>query len=95
MQARWNRFGLPRDRTAIMAPGWPVEYGLGIKRYRLPRLLNVGRRAPTFLGHTGASGSWLFWCPEHDLYLAGTVDQTRAAPVPYRLLPRLVHRRTG
>lgn len=92
MQARWNRFGLPRDRTAIMAPGWPIEYGLGIKRYRLPRLLNAGRRSPTFIGHTGASGSWLFWCPEHDLYLAGTVDQTTAAAVPYRLLPTLVHR---
>lgn len=95
MQARWNRFGLPRDRTAIMAPGWPIEYGLGIKRYRIPRLLNAGRRSPTFIGHTGASGSWLFWCPEHDLYLAGTVDQTLAAPVPYRLLPRLVHRLSG
>ena len=90
MQARWNRFGLPRDKTAMMAPAWPVEYGLGIKRYRIPRLLNAGRRSPTFIGHTGASGSWLFWCPEHDLYLAGTVDQTTAAPVPYRLLPKLV-----
>jgi D-alanyl-D-alanine carboxypeptidase len=95
MQAGWNRFGLPRDRAAIMAPGWPVEYGLGIKRYRLPRLVNAGRRSPTFHGHTGASGSWLFWCPEHDLYLAGTVDQTVAAPVPYRLLPKLVHRLPG
>lgn len=90
MLARWNRFGLPRDRSAIMAPGWPVEYGLGIKRFQLPRLLNGGRRSPTLIGHTGASGSWLFWCPEHDLYLAGTVDQTSAAPVPYRLLPRIV-----
>lgn len=90
MQARWNRFGLPRDRAAIMAPGWPIEYGLGIKRYRIPRLLNAGHPSPTFLGHTGASGSWLFWCAEHDLYLAGTVDQTLAAPVPYRMLPKLV-----
>jgi D-alanyl-D-alanine carboxypeptidase len=92
MQERFNRFGLPRDRTAIVAPGWPIEYGLGIKRYRPPRPLNAGRRSPTFLGHTGASGSWLFWCPEQDLYLAGTVDQTLAAAVPYRVLPRLVHR---
>lgn len=95
MQARWNRFGLPRDRAAIMAPGWPVEYGLGIKRYRIPRLLNAGRRPPTLIGHTGANASWLFWCPEHDLYLAGTLDQTTAAPVPYRLLPKLVHRLAG
>jgi D-alanyl-D-alanine carboxypeptidase len=92
MQERWTRFGLPRDRSAIMAPGWPIEYGLGIKRFRLPRLLNAGRRAPTLIGHTGASGSWLFWCPEQSLYLAGTVDQTTAAGLPYQRLPRVVHR---
>jgi D-alanyl-D-alanine carboxypeptidase len=90
--ARWNRFGLPRDRAAIMAPGWPIEYGLGIERFRLPPLLGAGRRTPTFIGHSGASGSWLFWCPDHDLYLAGTVDQTTAAGVAYRLLPRIVRR---
>ncbi len=92
MQERWTRFGLPRDRTAIMAPGWPIEYGLGIKRFRLPRILNAGRRAPTLIGHTGASGSWLFWCPDHELYLGGTVDQTTAAGLPYQRLPRAIHR---
>ncbi len=92
MQARWNRFGLPRDRTAIMAPSWPIEYGLGIKRFRLPRPLNAGRRTLTLIGHTGASGSWLFWSPEDDLYLAGTVDQTAAAAVPYRFVPKVVTR---
>jgi CubicO group peptidase (beta-lactamase class C family) len=92
MQARWNRFGLPRDRTAIMAPSWPIEYGLGVKRFRLPRPLNAGRRTLTLIGHTGASGSWLFWSPEDDLYLAGTVDQTAAAAVPYRFVPKVVTR---
>ena len=87
-----DQAGEPRSRTAIMAPGWPVEYGLGIKRFRLPRLRNAGRRAPTLIGHTGASGSWLFWCPEHELYLAGTVDQTTAAGLPYQRLPRALHR---
>ena len=90
MQARWNRFGLPRDRSSMMAPGWPIEYGLGILRFRPPWFLAPGRARPTLLGHTGASGSWLFHCPEHDVYLAGTVDQTTAAAVPYRISPRLV-----
>lgn len=95
IQARWNGYGLPRSRAAIMAPGWPIEYGLGLKRCCLPRLLNSGRPSPTFIGHSGSSGSWLLWCPEHDLYLAGTVDQTTAAGVPNRLLPKLVHRLGG
>jgi hypothetical protein len=43
----------------------------------------------------GASGSWLFWCPEHDLYLAGPIDQTTAAGVPYRLLPKVVRQLGG
>jgi D-alanyl-D-alanine carboxypeptidase len=90
MGQRWNRFGLPRDRTAIMAPGWPIQYGLGIKRFHVPRLLTPTGTTTTVLGHSGASGSWLFHEPRHDLYLAGTVDQVAAAGVPYRLLPRLI-----
>lgn len=74
----------------MMAPGWPIEYGLGILRFRPPWLLAPGRARPTLLGHTGASGSWLFHCPERDVYLAGTLDQTMAAAVPYRICPRLV-----
>lgn len=89
MQARWNRFGLPRDRSSMMAPSWPIEYGLGMLRFRPPWFLAPGRARPTLLGHTGASGSWLFYCPEHDVYLTGTVDQTTAAAVPYRIGPRL------
>ena len=58
---------------------------------RPPRM---GRRCAV-TRHTGSSGSWLFWSPEHDLYLAGTVDQTTAAAVPYRLLPKVVQQVAG
>ena len=34
MTARWHRFSLPRDRAALLTPGWPIEYGLGIMRFR-------------------------------------------------------------
>lgn len=90
MLRRFNRLALPRDRTAVAAPGWPIQYGLGIKRFRVPRLFSPGRRPITLLGHSGASGSWLFYCPEFDVYLAGTVDQTTAAGLPYRFSPRLL-----
>ncbi len=90
MTGRWNRFGVPRSRTAIMSPSWPIQYGLGIKRIGVLRLQAPGRRPATLIGHTGASGSWLLHCPEHDLTLAGTVDQTLAASVPYRIGPRIL-----
>jgi D-alanyl-D-alanine carboxypeptidase len=90
MQARWNRFGIPRDRAALRAPNWPIEYGLGIKRFQVPRLLNGLRRMPPVIGHSGSTGTWLFHCPERDLYFAGTVDEVTAGAVPYRVVPRML-----
>lgn len=87
MTARWHRFGFPRDRAALLAPGWPVQYGLGIMYFRPPRLLNAGRQAPALIGHTGVTGSWAFHSPEAGLYLAGTFDNPRAAGAPYRSSP--------
>ena len=34
MTARWHRFSFPRDRAALLSPGWPIQYGLGIMRFR-------------------------------------------------------------
>jgi D-alanyl-D-alanine carboxypeptidase len=90
MQEQWNRFGLPRDRASLRLPGWPIEYGLGMMRFRLPRLLTPTQPMPAVIGHSGSTGSWLFYCPEMDLFLAGTVDQASAGAVPYRVVPRLL-----
>ena len=84
------RFGLPRDRAALRSPGWPIEYGLGMMRFALPRLFTGFRPLPALFGHSGSTGTWLFHCPELDLYFCGTVDQGTAGAVPYRLLPRLL-----
>jgi D-alanyl-D-alanine carboxypeptidase len=90
MHAHWYRFGFPRDRAAVMAPGWPIEYGLGVMRFQAPRLLSPLRRTPPVFGHTGASASWLFHEPELDVTFVGTLGQTNAAGVPFRLVPRVL-----
>jgi D-alanyl-D-alanine carboxypeptidase len=90
MEQRWNRFGLPLDAAALHAPGWPIEYGLGMMRFRMPRLFAPLHPTPALIGHTGSTGSWLFHCPERDLFLCGTVDQVGAGALPYRFVPALV-----
>jgi D-alanyl-D-alanine carboxypeptidase len=90
MQKRWNRFGFPRDRAAMRAPGWPIEYGFGIMRFRLPRLLSPLRPMPPVLGHTGSTGCWLFCCPEIDMFLSGSVDEVTAGALPFRVVPAIV-----
>lgn len=90
MQSRWNRFGFPLDRAALRAPGWPIEYGLGLMRFQLPRIFTGLKRLPAVIGHTGSTGCWLFWCPELDLYFSGSVDEASAGAVPYRLMPEML-----
>ena len=89
MQQRWNRFGFSLD-LAPRSPGWPIEYGLGMMRFRLPRVFTPVHPMPAVVGHTGSTGSWLFHCPELDLFLCGTVDQVTAGAVPYRFVPKLL-----
>jgi D-alanyl-D-alanine carboxypeptidase len=74
MQERWNQIG------------YPLSYGLGMMRFRVGRVLAPGWRPVTLVGHSGASGSWAFFCPELDVLLAGTVDQWAGRGLPFRLM---------
>jgi CubicO group peptidase (beta-lactamase class C family) len=85
----WARFGLVVN-PAPASPTWPIEYGLGMMRLTMPRLLPPFRSIPAMVGHTGISGSWLFHVPELDLFITGTVDQVLAGGVPFRFVPGLL-----
>jgi D-alanyl-D-alanine carboxypeptidase len=90
MTGRWKRFGFPLDLAALRAPSWPIEYGLGIMRFRLPRLFTPFHPVPEVIGHSGSTGSWLFHAPDLDLFLCGTVDEVTSGAVPYRLVPKML-----
>jgi len=45
---------------------------------------------PAVLGHTGSTGCWLFYCPELDVFLAGSVNEVTAGAIPFRTLPRIL-----
>lgn len=95
MRRRWRRFGLPFDAAALRQPSWPIEYGLGMMRFRLPRWLTPFAPAPALIGHSGSTGSWLFAAPELGLMLAGTVDEVTSGAVPFRFLPRVLRMLRG
>ncbi|GAA3472105.1 serine hydrolase domain-containing protein [Nonomuraea roseola] len=65
-----------------------LRYGLGTMFYKVGRLMSLGRRPVTLVGHSGATGTWLFHCPELDLHLVGTVDQTKGQAIPFRFMAR-------
>jgi len=78
MQARWRRIF------------WPLEYGVGIMRFALPRLFSPLRPVPPMVGHSGASGAVLFYVPAQDLYVSGTVNQIKQRSLSFNLMVRLV-----
>ena len=91
MYGRFRRFSRFWDRSAFRQPPSLIEYGAGMMRFALPRALTPLRRIPPVVGHTGSTGTWLFYCGELDLYLAGCVDQATAASLPFRFVPRVLH----
>ncbi|WP_030104946.1 serine hydrolase domain-containing protein [Actinoalloteichus caeruleus] len=68
-----------------------LRYGLGTMVYTVGRLMTAGRPPLTLVGHSGATGTWLFHCPELDLHLAGTVDQVSGQALPFQLMARMLH----
>jgi D-alanyl-D-alanine carboxypeptidase len=67
-----------------------MRYGLGTMTFRVNRLAGPGHRPVTLVGHAGVTGSWLFHCPELDVHLAGTVDQSRGRATPFRLMAQVL-----
>ena len=89
MMGHWNTFGFSLNPVRL-SPGWPIEYGLGMMRFKIPRLFSPFRSVPAVVGHSGATGSWLFYCEKLDVLLAGTVNQLSAGAVPFRFMPKIL-----
>lgn len=65
---------------------FPLKYGTGLMRFEVPWLLSPFQRFPALIGHSGASGAVMFWCPQHDLFVAGTVNQIMNRSMSFRLM---------
>lgn len=87
MLGQWQTFGLS---FSLLAPSWPIQYGMGMMRFKMPRLFTPLHPMPDVIGHTGATGSWLFYCEKLDVIMTGTVSQVTAAPAPFKIVPKLL-----
>ena len=68
---------------------FPLEYGLGTMRYRLPRAFSPLSPMPPLVGHSGASGSILFHDPARELTIAGSINQLRRRSQVFKILSKL------
>jgi CubicO group peptidase (beta-lactamase class C family) len=85
----------PKENLAQMA-SWkriffPLEYGVGMMRFKLPRIFSPFRPIPEIIGHSGLSGAFAYYCPEKNLYLTGTVNQVYNPSSSYRLIVKVLN----
>jgi D-alanyl-D-alanine carboxypeptidase len=71
---------------------FPLQYGIGFVRFRLPRIFSPWAPPPELIGHSGLSGAFAFFAPERRMYLAGTVNNLARPSRPFRLMLRLLQR---
>lgn len=86
---------LDADQIELMTQRWrpiffPLEYGFGLMRYKPPRWMSPFAAPPELIGHSGSTGSFAFYNPERDVFLAGTVNQMDNPGRPYRLASQVM-----
>ena len=74
---------------------FPMQYGYGIWRYKLPRWANMFRETPEFIGHAGVWGAMAFYNPKNDIYIVGTLNQLHKPARQFSFMPRVLNIVTG
>ena len=88
--------GLIAGSSALMQlKGWTwedmtVQSGMGMHLFALPQWMTLGKRFPALQGHSGLSGTMAYYSPEHQLFIAGTVNQIAYPDQSFRLALKLV-----
>lgn len=69
---------------------FPLQYGIGIMKFQLPRLFSPFKPMPILIGHSGLSGAFQYYVPEKNCFITGTVNQIDKPSLSYKLLLKLV-----
>jgi D-alanyl-D-alanine carboxypeptidase len=68
----------------------PLEYGVGLMRFKLPAIYTMGKKFPPMYGHSGLSGAFAFYIPEKEIWITGTVNQINKPGTSFKLMIQLL-----
>lgn len=68
---------------------FPIEYGMGMMRCKMSRLMSPLFPAREIIGHSGSTGTFAFYCPSQSLFITGTINQINKHP--FQLIYLLLH----
>jgi D-alanyl-D-alanine carboxypeptidase len=61
---------------------FPIKYGYGTMYFELPPSQDI----PPLWGHSGSTGSFLYYSEKWNMYIAGTIDQVEAKYTSFKLM---------
>ncbi|HVM14438.1 MAG TPA: serine hydrolase domain-containing protein [Egibacteraceae bacterium] len=82
------------ERANLLRNMPPNRYGAGTWVFPVNRLIAPGRRPLTLVGHAGATGTWLYTCPELGIHLVGSVDQAKGERMPFSIMVQMLRAAT-
>ncbi|MEO1287228.1 MAG: serine hydrolase domain-containing protein [Chloroflexota bacterium] len=70
---------------------FPMQYGYGLMRFKVPHWMNLFRETPELIGHSGSSGSFAFYEPKAQIYMVGTFNQIDAPQRPFQFMMKVLN----
>lgn len=71
---------------------YPLEYGVGLSRFKLSKLATLGKPFPELIGHSGLSGTVAYYDAAQNRFIVGTVNQIHRPSTSYKVMVKLLLR---
>lgn len=69
---------------------FPLEYGVGMSKFTMPKVFNGFKEFPELIGHSGLSGAFAFYCPSKEMYITGTVNQISHPEISFKMMAKII-----
>jgi D-alanyl-D-alanine carboxypeptidase len=69
---------------------FPLQYGFGTMYFKLPWFISKIMKVPPLWGHSGSTGSFLYYSEDLNLYMAGSINQVDSKIKPFRLMGKVI-----
>ena len=95
LKAFFGGYFFPKERLTELEKWnkifFPFQYGIGIQKFSLPRVLSPFRAVPAMIGHSGSTGSVAFFIPDMHLYITGSVNQQARPNIAFQTMIKIIH----
>src|SRR6056297_194146 len=95
IKAFFNGYFYPKDHLKSLELWKPIffpfQYGIGIQKFYMPRMMSPLRKVPDMIGHCGSTGAVAYYVPDLDVYITGTTNQQASPNAAFQTMIKMVH----